>query len=79
MPLAKPMLGLQALRNEGMATLKHPIIPEFPSPSFGRRFSNQDAYGKIHAWVANPEVRRAGDPETPDNPRVSIPFLRSGI
>jgi hypothetical protein len=29
--------------------------------------------------VASPEERRAGDPETTDNPRVSISFLRSGI
>jgi len=31
MPLAKPLLGLQALRYEGIATLKQPIIPGFPS------------------------------------------------
>jgi hypothetical protein len=38
MPLAKPMHGLQALRYEGLATLKHPVIPGFPSPSCGRGF-----------------------------------------
>jgi len=106
MPLAKPIRGLQALRNEGLATLKQPIIPGFPSPScgrgfkpmstlilktllpsitmfsspyFGRRFYNKDAFGKTQSWAASPEERRDGDPETTDNFRVSIPFLRSGI
>jgi len=78
MPLAKPMRGLQALRNEGLATLKQPIIPGFPSPSCGRGFSHGDAFGKTRSWVASPEERRDGDPETPDNPRVSIAFPQVG-
>jgi len=38
MLLTKPIPGLQALRYEGLATQKKPIIPGFPSPYCGRGF-----------------------------------------
>jgi len=40
------------------------LIPGFQSPSCYQGFSQKDAFGKTHAWVASPEERRAGDPFT---------------
>jgi len=40
------------------------LIPGFQTLSSYRGFSQRDAFGKTHAWVASPEERRAGDPKT---------------
>jgi len=54
MPMAKPLLGLQALRNEGLATLKK--IPSFLNadspPAVGRcqRFNRNLIFQRRKTW-----------------------------